>query len=280
MKTQHLPGEFVSYIAQLFSLAQDYRAEADHDALVLQFLRHSEYASIQWHALVGGIEKDFVRVVNESGIEQIDSFRDPVFPVAIKVSHLAASCTGVYQYGRPEGTSINRGDITGWAGDWITFYGDWRREHARYASGHDFARAKLMCADVVSSFQLTDLMEDADAYILGMQLRSGSNIAAAVEHLYGCGTRAPRLLTFFRGRFGDRGTAQAAAMSTLQSDADRLVEFGRRYLIESEGGFPSLLPSGLPRDKLAGLCRGFAEVLLERVAGEGKLLGENCSSEA
>jgi hypothetical protein len=105
-------------------------------------------------------------------------------------------------------------------------------------------------------------------------LRSGSNIAAAVEHLYGSGMRAPRLQTFFCSRFGDRETAQAAAMSTLHSDADRLVEFGRLYLIESEGGFPTLLPSGLPRDKLAGICRGFAEVLLERVDGEGNLLGE------
>jgi hypothetical protein len=50
--------------------------------------------------------------------------------------------------------------------------------------------------------------------------------------------------------------------------------------LKCSADLPSLLPSGLPRDKLAGLCRGFAEVLLERVDGEGKLLGENCSSEA
>jgi hypothetical protein len=274
MKTQHLPGEFVRYVGRLFALARGYQAETDHDALVLQFLRHREYASIQWRALVGGIDNDFVRVVNESGIEQIESFRDPLFPVAIKVSHLAASCTGVYQYGRPEGTSINRGDIAGWAGDWITFYGDWRREHSRFASGHDFARAKLMRADLASSFQLTDLLEDADAYILGMQLRSGSNIADAVEHLYGSAMRVPRLLAFFNGRFGDRDTAQGAAISSLQSDADRLVEFGRLYLIEREGGFPTLLPSEVRPDKLADFCRGFSEVLLERVDYERKLLGE------
>jgi hypothetical protein len=274
MTDRYTADEFVDYIARLYALARDYRADADHNALVLQFLRHREYASSQWRALVGGIDAGFVDLVNESGTEQIASFEDPVFPVAIKVAHLAAACTGVYQHGQPPGTAINRGDITGWAGDWITFYGDWRRAHAEFGSGYDFAQDKLMRADTVSSFELTDLMEDADAYILGIRLRTGINLAAAVVGLYGSGARRPRLKLFFSDRFGDRGRAQAAAMSALRSDADRLVELGRLYLVENTGGFPTLLPSMLPSGQLDEFCRSFPEVLLQMVGNERKLLAE------
>jgi hypothetical protein len=113
-------NEFVDYIARLYAFAREYRADADHNALVLQFLRHKEHASLQWYALVGGIDYGFVNLVDQSGIAQIARFQDPVSSVQIKVSHLAASCAGVYEYGQPEATTINRGDITGWSGDWIT----------------------------------------------------------------------------------------------------------------------------------------------------------------
>ncbi|MEV6287711.1 hypothetical protein [Kribbella sp. NPDC051770] len=39
-------------------------------------------------------------------------------------------------------TRINRGDIAAWAGDWITFYGDWRR-NGDQVPGDESTRAAL-----------------------------------------------------------------------------------------------------------------------------------------
>jgi hypothetical protein len=266
------PEQFVRYVGQLQALAEHYSADADHGALVLQFLRHTDYASFQWRALVGPVDEEFVRRVDDAGIEQIRAFRDPVFPVAIKTSHLAAACTGVYQHGQPQGTDTNRGDVTGWAGDWITFYGDWRRDHGDFRSGYDYAQAVLMRADVESTFRLTDLVEDADGYTIGMKMRAGERISTIVDGLYGGRARQPRLLRFFQNRFGDEVTAQGAAMTALRSDTDRLVQLGRLYLVESVGGLATPLPNMLPGEQLGQLCRGFSDVLLRTVRSEAELL--------
>ena len=262
------PEQFVRYVGQLQALAENYSADADHGALVLQFLRHTDYASFQWRALVGPVDEEFVRRVDDAGIEQIRAFRDPVFPVAIKTSHLAAACTGVYQRGQPQGTDTNRGDVTGWAGDWITFYGDWR-DHGDFRSGYDYAQAVLMRADVESTFRLTDLVEDADGYTIGMKMRAGERISTIVDGLYGGHARQPRLLRFFQNRFGDEVTAQGAAMTALRSDTDRLVQLGRLYLVESVGGLATPLPEHAPRRATgAALSR-----LLRRAVANGSKRG-------
>jgi hypothetical protein len=266
------PADFVAYVGDLHDLAEKFRPGQDTAQLVLQYLRHPEYDSYQWRALVGPVDEDFVRQVDATGLEHVKFIADEVFPVSIKTTHLAAACTGVYEQGRPEPDTTNRGDVTGWAGDFITFYGDWRREHHTFPSGYEFSKTTLMQAGIASTFELTDLVEDADAYLMGMALRGGDNIVEAMRALYGAGARLPRLARFFEGRFGDKQTAQAAARYVLTSDEDLLVALGRTFLVEQTGGIPSLLPDMIEREHLDELCRGFADVLVEKVAEETALL--------
>src|SRR5262249_52330541 len=151
----------------------------------LDFLRHELYGDFQWTALVGDTDKEFIRHVNDSGLEFVRYFADPMYGFPDKVEHFAASCTGVYRDGNPSGTSVNRADVAGWGGDWITFYADWRHAHDHYASGQAFCQDQLMSVAAQSTFELSDLMEDVDGYNVAVRLRAGEKITDVLRSLFG-----------------------------------------------------------------------------------------------
>ncbi|KAL9018204.1 MAG: hypothetical protein Q9185_004477 [Variospora sp. 1 TL-2023] len=75
-----------------------------------------------------GMAWQLQRNCNEGGFKSIDTFRYPSYDIDIKASHLGACINGVFLKGLAAGTNTNRENITGWGGDWITFYGEWRRD--------------------------------------------------------------------------------------------------------------------------------------------------------
>jgi hypothetical protein len=265
-------GKFLAFIDRLSALAENFTSEHDPSLLVLDFLRHGLYDNLEWAALVGETDKEFIGHVESSGLEFVGFFRDPMYGFPFKVAHFAASCTGVYRDGNPAGTGVNRADVAGWGGDWITFYADWRREHRGYASGRAFCADKLMRASARSTFELSDLMEDVDAYNVAMRLRAGEKIGDVVSAFYGDGGRRARIEPFFKGRFGDEQTARADARNMLLSRDDELINVGRDLLVEDTAGEPVLLPGMLETGTLDDFCQGFAEVLVRRMAEERSLL--------
>lgn len=270
--TIHSQEEFVAYVDQLCRLAHDYDRFADPTRLVLDYLRHQDYDSYQWRTLVGPIDDSFVDHVARSGIAAIKWVRHSLFPSVVKVSHLAASAVGVYVHGRSEGRETNHGDIAGWGGDWMTFYGEWRRDSDLFRSGQEFADLMLMRDEVSSPFQLTDILDDADAHLLGTELRTGSGLAETVAELYG--TEAiPRLALFFEERFfGSAPMALVIATGALTENDDLLVSLGRSYLVEAIARRPILLPSMLPRHEVDSLSHGFVNRLLDLTATESALI--------
>lgn len=56
----------------------------------------------------------------------------------------------------------------------------------------------------------------------------------------------------------------------LISDSDGVVNWGRIYLIESTGGFPTLMPHAIPEHKLDEFCKGYADMLHARVGQENR----------
>ena len=264
--------EFVTFIERVYALADDYTSEHDPNLLVLDFLRHEQYNNQQWRALVGDVDEGFIRHAESAGIKLVGFFPDPMYGFNFKVSHFGASCTGVHKDGNPAGAGTNRADVAGWGGDWITFYADWRREHRDYPSGRAYCEKKLMSADVDSSFKLSDLMEDVDAYNIAMRLRAGEKINDVVRAVYGEGGHTSRIEPCFQGRFRDEVTARAIARNMLVSREDELVSLGRAYLVEDTAGAPTLLPDMLDDEKLDDFCQGFTDVLLRRIAEEKALL--------
>lgn len=264
--------EFLDYVGLLYLEAQAYwnkapagAKPADPNELVLQYLRHEEYNDTRWRALIGGVDSGFVAQIKDQQISMVREIRDPFFGVDLKVSHLGASCNGALVEGRPSGTGTNRGDVAGWGGDLMTFYGEWRRDSLSYPSGLTYCREKLAKVTGDSgggTFKLRDLIEDADAYNLAARIRAGANVIDAMEDYYRGGGLLKRFSAFRAGRFG--GDAAAIARDMLVADDDVVISAGRIALIQSTGGLTPVFPFDLPDPDLAAFCQGFAEMLTDR----------------
>jgi peptidoglycan hydrolase-like protein with peptidoglycan-binding domain len=258
---------FVAYIHQLYDLAKSH-GRRDPSQLVMEFLRHEEYATFKWEQLIGDVDWDFINKVKAAGIPIMREFREPFFGIDLKVSHWGASCNGVFLKGKPSGIATNRGDVAGWGGDWMTFYGEWRRDSDSYSSGYTYCTEKLAKVDGNGTFKLRDLIEDADAYNIAMRIRDGANIADEVQAYYKGGGHLSRFKRFVEGRFGNTDNAVAIAKDMLMPGDDTIINGGRIWLIESTGGVPTLMPHLMPASKIDEFCQGFGAMLKERVSQE------------
>lgn len=263
-------NDFIAYIGALYELAGKYNPSLDSSELVLQYLRNDGYNTKQWQMMIGAVDQNWVAYANQNGIGKlkVTTLVDPFYGIPLHVAHLGASADGVRLMGKPSGTSTNRGDVAGWGGDWMTFYGEWRRDSASYSSGYTYCQDKLATLTDLGTFKLRDLTEDADAYLISMRLLGGENIFDVVQDHYTKGY-VTRFKQFYQGRFGGTAAnAKAIANDMLTSTSDTLIVAGRTYLIETTGGIPTLDPSMLPSDKLGEFCQGFADMLVAKVGDE------------
>ena len=260
---------FIVYLGRLHSLATKYGGDKPANQLVMEWLRHEEYNDFQWRVLIGGVDDDFIAYVKNAGIKTIAWVRDPGYNIDFKVSHLGACMNGVFLKGKASGSSTNRGDVAGWGGDWMTFYGEWRRDVDKEPSGGEYCRDH-MCNNVDdTTFKLRDLIEDADCYNIGMRLRAspGLNIAGEFKRNLEYGYKT-RMKKFAEGRFGSRAGAQALAKSMLLPGDDVLVNTGRIRLVQQKGGTLVRLPLWLSYEDMDDLTGGFADRLYTLVSEE------------
>jgi hypothetical protein len=181
---------------------------------------------------------------------------------------LSSACNGHF-LNPAAGPSINRGDVTGWAGDLMTFYGEWRRDSASYASGYSYCQQFLAKIGPNGSFKMTDLVEDADGYNIAKAVRAGTDIATAVHDNLLDGGYLTRFSRYFQDRFGGTALKAAAlAKDTLLNSDDPVIIAGRFGLVQSTGGFYTEMPTVLPDGTLAEFCRGFGEILQARADQE------------
>ncbi|MEV7478959.1 MULTISPECIES: glycoside hydrolase domain-containing protein [Streptomyces] len=266
---------FIALVAGLYDAAVAYKASrgSDRDAskLVMEFMRHKTYGGVQWQALIGDYDHGFVAYAQEKGFAVLPEFTDPVTGYRIGAEHMLATADGHFvidQPGNPK--SANVGDITGWGGDLMTFYTDWRNSEEKYASGRAFCEAKLAKPGVSSSFGFTDLIEDADGYLLARAVRGGKDIATAVRERYGNGGSALRRFTdYFQQRWGTAENCKQAAWNDLTQE-DPVFDLARGYFITLDGAlYPGVLinmPGG--SDKLDSFVQGFTDAVLARVGAE------------
>ncbi|KAI4091040.1 MAG: hypothetical protein L6R37_007806 [Teloschistes peruensis] len=265
---------FVAYIRRLYDLAKQYGGDRPANQLVMEWLRHSEYNSLEWKTLIGGVDDDFTTFVEKAGVTALAGFRDPEYDIDVKASHLGACMNGVFLKGQASGTDTNRADVTGWGGDWMTFYGEWRRDHDDQPKGGKYCLDHMCNAVDDTTFKLRDLIEDADCYNIGMRLRANPSLSIAdeFERTFAGGYKS-RMKKFIEGRFGDRGKAQAVAKSMLPPGDDVIINTGRIRLVQQQGGFLVKLPLWLSDDELDDLTKGFADrlfgiVQLENLASQ------------
>ncbi|KAL8911483.1 MAG: hypothetical protein Q9171_003344 [Xanthocarpia ochracea] len=263
---------FIAYLRRLHDLAKQYGGDRPANQLVMEWLRHEDYDDARWTTLIGGIDDGFTEHVKKAGVTPIKEFKDPEYSIDIKVSHLGACMNGIFLKGSASGTDQNEGDVTGWGGDWMTFYGEWRRDSDDQPKGGKYC-LDHMCNDVDdTTFKLRDLVEDADCYNVGLRLRANPNLNIADEmgKVLSGGYKS-RMQSFVGGRFKDRANAQAVAKSMLLPGNNVIINAGRIALIQQKGGFFVKLPLWLSDEDMDDLTKGFADRLfriveLEKVA--------------
>ncbi|KAL8676626.1 MAG: hypothetical protein Q9186_006874 [Xanthomendoza sp. 1 TL-2023] len=260
---------FIAYLRRLHGLALEYRGDRPANQLVMEWLRHSEYNGIQWKALIGGVDDDFTKHVEKAGVAAIPTFKDPEYGLDIKISHLGACMNGVFLKGPATGTDTNRADVTGWGGDWMTFYGEWRRDSDDQPKGGKYCLDHMCNTKDDTTFKMRDLVEDADCYNVGMRLRDNPslNIADEMERVLAGGYKT-RMKSFVEGRFKDAANAQAIAKSMLLPGNDVTVNAGRIKLVQQAGGFVVKLPLWLSDEDMDDLTKGFADRLFGIVQEE------------
>jgi peptidoglycan hydrolase-like protein with peptidoglycan-binding domain len=267
-------GEFIDYIQNLRELAVAY-GQGDPDLLVLEYVRHKEYGTLQWSALIGSPDQGFIDYANARGAVVYDEFVDPFTGYLLGAEHMLATANAHLL--KPPPSSLgdgNVGDVGGWAGDLFTLYGEWRRDSDSYASGYTYCQEKLAKIGVRSTFGFNDLIEDADGFIIARRIREGMSVVDAIRTHYEGNGGARRFQDYVDWRFGGSvATMRSAARYMLTMEIDQVVALGREYLISSNAGGVGavLMPWMLPDAALDEYCRGFADTLQARAEQEASL---------
>jgi len=257
--------DLVAHVDRLRALAVGYGGARAADRLVLQYLRRTTHRDDQWVQLLGPIDAGFVAAVDAAGLPPVREVQDPGTGAGLHVSRIAAAAEGEYRHGGPGRGAACRGDVAGWGGDWLTFYGEWRRDVGGYPSAAAYCREKLAQAGATGTFTRRDLTEDADGYAIARRLRSGATITNAIRAHYVAGGWRGRFAQFLTGRFGTTGNAAAAARNVLLT-GDAAIAAARTWLVHTTGGLAATMPDGLAAADLDELCHAFATTLAETAA--------------
>ncbi|MER6528304.1 glycoside hydrolase domain-containing protein [Streptomyces sp. NPDC001508] len=263
--------EFVNYVQSIYDLAEAY-GKGNPNQLVMEYLRSDAYNDAQWGAMIGKADAGFVAYANNRNMSIWSEFKDPFTAQDLGVEHLMATANGQFVKPNPTG-DISLGDVAGWGGDLMTLYGEWRRDHDSYASGSTYINEKMGKIGVVSTFGFTDLVEDADGYLIAQAVRGGKTIVEAVRDHYQGSGGLTRFRDYVNQRFGGTISEAAGQAKKILTDeptsADGAILVGGRIaLIQKFGGVPTLMPHLLPADELNAWCNAFGDNLVQHASTE------------
>ena len=287
------PADFLIYIRDLYARAKAWKKKGADGAneRVLEWLRHLDYNDEKWnqkYGIVPGLAgppdlewleslkkddtfnsgQDFGTLKNHRPPDvnnvyetkkMVDWVADPKHPQNLKVSHWGASTDGALQWfqeGAAGVYTIGISDVSGWAGDLITFYDDWQAAGGK--DGPKYCRERLCRTDDSGSFKLRDLIEDADAFNISTALRKDSKrtIVQELEDLFRPGGGyTDRLSRFFNKRFGTAAICAGTAKNALGT-GHYVFSKGREVLIRHGS-----MPNEIPPAELAAFCQAFGKVL-------------------
>ncbi|WP_053163649.1 glycoside hydrolase domain-containing protein [Streptomyces noursei] len=268
---------FIAYVEKLYGMAVAYGGAKDPNQLVMEYIRHEKYRGIAWWFLADSYDSGFVEYCNSRGMSVMQSFKDPISGYDLDATHLMATANGFLTNSDPgERNSSTGGDVAGWGGDVMTFYADWRNSEEQYASGHSFCDAKLAKPAIVSSFGFTDMVEDADGYLLAKAItdkENKQNIVQWVTSQYNKGSGLRRFRDHFDLRWQTAANCYQSCRQILADPVDLKVGLARKNLIFMSG---AMLPSDLitlpgGSDKLNSFCLGFSDRMLALIGLENSM---------
>lgn len=265
-------GDFIDYISDLYGLAVVYGGSRPPSQLVMEYIRHYEYGGkdllnqIGWNILIGDFDEGFVTYVENEGMHIMPSFTDPYSGYDIGAEHLMATANSYLLNPTSPGFSLaSDGDIGGWAGDLMTFYSDWRNGDEEYGSTLQLCHDRLAVPGVNSTFGFTDLVEDADGFLIARAVANGDSIVDAVKDLYNNGGGLHRFGNFCDFRWGSSANCYSAALSALLDQGVKLDAARLRLIVMSGALLPAnlvLLPGGTA--DVEGFAQGLVDALQAR----------------
>ncbi|MFJ3596109.1 MULTISPECIES: glycoside hydrolase domain-containing protein [unclassified Streptomyces] len=252
--------DFITYVRDIYAYARDH-GRGNPNRLVMEYLRHRSYDNVQWTALIGSPDRDFIAYATARGARWESGFVDSSTGQEMGIEHLMATCNGHFQYPQPaDAQQVNHGDVAGWGGDLITFYAEWQRDRDSYASGYQYCVERMAKTGIPSTFGYSDLLEDADGYLIAQRVSAGLDIATAVLRHYESGGSNGRFRDYRSRRFGSKANTQALARNILTTNSP-VIAAGRTFLIQTNGGPGTTLPDALPESQLNQFLAGFTDVL-------------------
>jgi peptidoglycan hydrolase-like protein with peptidoglycan-binding domain len=257
---------FIDYVQRLYDCARSY-GKGNPSQLVMEYIRSDSYNNLKWQVVLGGVDKGFVNYANGKGFSVMKEFADPFTGYALGAEHMMATANGHLIIPQPDNPkSVNAGDVTGWGGDLLTFYGNWRDAVGSYPSGYTFCMDKLAKPGVNTTFGFNDLIEDADGYLIARRVMGGTDIATVVrDHYHGNGG-LKRFSDYYQQRFTNAEDCKFLAHNILTAADDAKVVAAQVGLIS-----PHALPRTLSYDDLQRFEQGFADTLLARTGTESKM---------
>lgn len=260
--------EMLDFVDAVHDAAGDYAGgTTDLDVInirVLEFLRSPKYTKHYrgWDILLGPWDQDWIDHADGLFPDRPLTFDDPVYGETISVDHLAATANAVVLKGWGADGTANRGDFGGWGGDLATFYADWMNNEESYASGYAFCMDRMAKRGVTSSFGFSDMVEDADGFLMGRACRSGSAFRTAFRSHLTAGGASTRFNDLFRHRFGSSvATATDAARHMLLDTGDEGLSTVRAGIYAGILRDANATPPTLPAYKLDPFLEGFAETI-------------------
>ncbi|GAA3463284.1 glycoside hydrolase domain-containing protein [Saccharothrix longispora] len=258
--------QFLAYVREVHGLA------VRHDPsraskLVLEWLRYPKYNDFEWRTTFEGVDEGFISVCRDAGLRPPPEYdyQDPAFGVSISVDHLAATANAYLLKGAGERAGLTLGDLGGWCGDLITFYGEWVRDESENKDGYAYAMARLAKPNVQTTFMLNDLVEDMDGHRIGLAVKNGTSVVTAFEDLLLRGGHLSRVNNFFDSRYGTMTDANNAAVACLTGAPANPVDAlkyaaARKLLVQQQSG-GWIDPISITPSDLQAFCKGYADTL-------------------
>lgn len=258
--------EFLEYLNQVYDLAVEYDSSRA-SKLTLEWLRYPKYNDFQWRNIFEPVDEGFINKCRNAGLKTAPNYnyQDPSFGVEVHVDHLCATANAYLLKGAGNRAGITLGDLGGWCGDLITFYGEWVRDEAENKDGYKYAMERLAKTNVTTTFMLRDLIEDMDGHHIGMAVRDGKNVVTEFENLLNGNGHLSRVDRFFTERYGTMTDANNAAIACLTGAPANPVDAAkyagaREILVEQQSG-RWIDPITITPDDLEAFCRGYADTL-------------------
>lgn len=263
---------FMGYVKALENAFARYRRDngeslaiADQRQDLCLFFRQYKYIDLHWNQLLGApdAKRNSYAAGQAGALTENNAWpRDPIQGITLDMQHCISNVQG-YLKSTSGGDEVRMGDATGWFGDAVTLYVEWRNTY-RHLSGSEMVNRYLASTTHSSAWALDDYLSDADALSLSQLLLANPDLlfSDVLTHYYSPTNPSVharhRYRNFLKGRFqSDQGTARSRI--TRQMLGEDMLGNAIVYALARELILKGEMPDDLPLAELESFTHAIAD---------------------